>query len=76
MLTEYVRNEGYELALDPGVNPTGWHFHLMVPPVKPGEGEGELQRAPVDTGFTLPNGEPLPFWHVMFEDFQVEAEGG
>lgn len=73
MLTEYVRTEGYELGFDEDVTPTGWHFHLMVAPFKPVPEQGRLEHAPVQTGFTLPNGKPLPFWHVMFENFDVEA---
>lgn len=77
MLTEYVRGEGYELAFDEQVNPEGWHFHVMVAPVAPNpDAPGGLEPNPVDTGFTLPNGNPLPFWHVMFEGIQVSSERG
>jgi len=76
MLTEYVRTEGYELALDSEVNPQGRHFHLMVAPMQPVPEEGLFRPQPVNTGFTLPNGEPLPFWHVMFESLEVESTQG
>ncbi len=76
MLTEYVRTEGYELGFDEDVNPQGRHFHLMVAPAEPVPDEGLFRPQPVNTGFTMANGEPLPFWHVMFESFEVEAEEG
>lgn len=74
MLTEYMRKEGYALGFDKDVEPTEWHFHLMLAPVVPDpEGNG-LKQKPVETGLTLPNGKPLPFWHVMFETIEVSAE--
>lgn len=73
MLTEYARTGAYELAFDDEVSPSARHFHVMVAPVMPAEGTGELQPSPVKTGFTLPNGEPLPFWHVMFENVETQA---
>jgi len=76
MLTEYVRTEGYELGFDKDVTPTKQHFHLMVAPVKPLMGEGRFEHAAVKTGFTLPNGKPLPFWHVMFGSLNIQAERG
>lgn len=76
MLTEYVRTEGYELGFDENVNPQGRHFHLMVAPVEPVPEEGLFRPQPVNTGFTLPNGDPLPFWHVMFESIEVETGQG
>lgn len=76
MLTEYVRTEGYALASDAEVTPTRKHFHLMVPPFMPNPEEGRFEQSPVQTGFTLPNGQPLPFWHVMFENVTVSAERG
>lgn len=76
MFTEYVRTQGYELGFDEDVNPQGRHFHLMVAPVRPNMEEGLFEHAPVQTGFTLPNGQPLPFWHVMFESVETEAQRG
>lgn len=73
MLTEYARTEDCELVFDENVDPTRRYFHIMVAPIVPAEGGG-LQNQPVSTGFTLPNGEELPFWHVMFEDLNVAAE--
>lgn len=74
MLTEYVRTEGYELAKDSEVNPKRRHFHLMVPPMKPVPEETRYEHSNVATGFELPNGKELPFWHVMFESIEVSSE--
>lgn len=76
MLTEYVRTSGYELASDENVTPTARHFHLMVPPFMPDIDAGRFRQSPVRTGFTMEDGEPLPFWHVMFESVDVSAERG
>lgn len=76
MLTEYVRGEGYELMDDAGVTPTRKHFHLMVPPMMPQPEEGRFHHSNVKTGFTLPNGKPLPFWHVMFGNLDIETSRG
>ncbi|MDX1618648.1 MAG: hypothetical protein R3224_07665 [Balneolaceae bacterium] len=73
MLTEYVRKEGYELAFDDEVTPTRRHFHLMVPPMMPEPSEQEFVHNNVKTGFKLPNGMELPFWHVMFENLEINA---
>ncbi len=70
MLTEDVRTKGYQLATDSQVNPNKVMFHLIVPPMKNGK------KDPVKTGFTLPNGKPLPFWHVMFQTLDVRAGRG
>lgn len=74
MLTEYVRTEGYKLAMDDEVTPGRKHFHLMVPPMKPQMKEGNFVHENVKTGFTLPNGMELPFWHVMFENLDISSE--
>ncbi len=76
MLTEYVRTEGYRLATDEEVTPTRTHFHLMVAPFKPVPEQLTFEQDPVQTGFTLPNGMTLPFWHVMFENLEVDADRG
>jgi len=76
MLTEYVRTEGYELASDAEVTPTRRHFHLMVAPFMPVQGEHKFEHQDVSTGFTLPNGMELPFWHVMFENLDIESSRG
>ncbi len=76
MLTEYVRTQGYRLAFDREVTPTRQQFHLMVAPFKPVMKEGRFIPSPVKTGFTLPNGVELPFWHVMFENLEVKGRRG
>ncbi|RME60433.1 MAG: hypothetical protein D6780_03365 [Candidatus Dadabacteria bacterium] len=73
MLTEYVRKAGYKLAFDREVTPTKLHFHLMVPPMMPNMKQGGFKHLPVKTGFKLPNGMELPFWHVMFENLEVRS---
>ncbi|RMG67270.1 MAG: hypothetical protein D6715_05165 [Calditrichaeota bacterium] len=73
MLTEYVRTEGYKLGFDKDVTPTRLQFHLMVAPFKPDMEHMSYMPAPVKTGFKLPNGMELPFWHVMFENLQISA---
>ncbi len=73
MLTEYVRARGYKLGFDRDVTPTKLQFHLMLPPVMPELAKGTFKPDPVDTGFKLPNGMTLPFWHVMFENLTVTA---
>lgn len=76
MLTEYVRTEGYELAEDHQVTPTRRHFHLMVAPFMPDMENMSFMQKPVNTGFELPNGMTLPFWHVMFENLEIDATRG
>jgi len=76
MLTEYVRKEGYKLAADHEVTPTRRHFHLMVAPFMPVKGEHKFTHDNVNTGFELPNGKTLPFWHVMFENLNISSSRG
>lgn len=76
MLTEYVRGDDYQLVDDAGVTPTRKHFHLMVPPMMPNTEKGRFEHSAVQTGFELPNGKPLPFWHVMFANLDVSARRG
>lgn len=73
MLTEYVRTKGYALAFDSQVTPGRVHLHLMVPPMMPNMQHGGFKPSPVKTGFMLPNGKQLPFWHVMFQNLSVRA---
>lgn len=76
MLTEYVRTEGYQLGFDEDVDPTRVHFHVITPPFRPVLAEGKFAPKPVNTGFELPNGKMLPFWHVMFEDVVISGTRG
>ena len=73
MLTEYVRKEGYKLAKDSEITPGRRHFHLMVSPFMPNKEKGHFVHDNVKTGFKLPNGKTLPFWHVMFETLDIES---
>ncbi len=68
MLTEFVRKAPYDLAFDNEVNPNVTHFHLMIPPVDPFGNP-----SPIPSGFELPNGAELPFFHVMFPVVTAEA---
>jgi len=74
MLTEYVRKGGYALGFDHDVTPTRLQFHLMVAPFAPDMQNGVFMKKPVNTGMKLPNGMTLPFWHVMFENLDVNAQ--
>ena len=76
MLTEYVRTKGYKLGWDRDVTPTRRHFHLMIPPMMPDMKHKVFVHSPVKTGFFLPNGKQLPFWHVMFENLKIAASRG
>lgn len=74
MLTELVRGPGYRLDMDKQVTPTRIQVHLMVMPFMPSKKkDGILVSSPVKTGFKLPNGKMLPFWHVMFSNIKVKA---
>jgi len=76
MLTEYARTEGYQLASDSEVTPQRRHFHLMVAPFMPVQGEHTFTHENVSTGFQLPNGKELPFWHVMFQNLEIRSQRG
>ncbi|MFQ5689311.1 MAG: hypothetical protein ACE5HQ_03455 [Gemmatimonadota bacterium] len=76
MLTEYARGQGYKLDSDAEVTPTRTQFHLMVPPMMPSKEMDHFEPNPVNTGFSLPNGMQLPFWHVMFENLTVNSHRG
>ncbi|HKJ41646.1 MAG TPA: hypothetical protein VKA27_06095 [Sunxiuqinia sp.] len=73
MLTEYVRKQNYELGFDKDVTPEKRHFHLITPPVIPDMKNFSFSGSPVDTGFKLPNGKELPFWHVMFDNLEIKS---
>lgn len=73
MLTEYVRTENYELAFDHEVTPEKRHFHIITVPFKPDLENFAFENKPVSTGFELKNGMELPFWHVMFENLEINS---
>jgi hypothetical protein len=70
MLSNDVRDDGYNLVFDDGVDPDGaWQAHLILPPMAVGAG-GPFA-SPVPTEFVLPNGATQPFLHIMFEDVRA-----
>jgi len=73
MLTDNVREEGYRLAFDDGVDPTRIQFHIFLPPLEVTP-QGP-QPSPVPTGFILPNGKEQPFMHINFESVTLDSVG-
>ncbi len=71
MVTEFVREDPYDLVFDAGVNPDLRHLHLMVLPFT---AQGQPQ--PLPSGFMLPNGMEQPFLHVMFPEITMERSIG
>jgi len=72
MLSENVRDDDYNLVFNDGVDPDGaWQAHLILPPVALGA-DGPFAN-PVPTGFILPNGNPQPFMHIMFDSVKVDS---
>ncbi len=71
MLTEYVRTKEYDLAFDHEVNPRKRQFHLMVLPYSPKE--YRFEKSSVNTGFVLPDGKELPFWHLTFGNLDIRS---
>ena len=45
------------------VFPAHWNFE-----------QGRIEKKPVKTGFELPNGKELPFWHVMYGNLDIESD--
>jgi len=70
MLTEFVREEPYDLVFDENVNPNARHFHIIVPAFT-----NKGVPNPVPTGFELPNGMEQPFFHVMLSNVGVTEIG-
>lgn len=82
MTTEVVRTRDYELVFEKDlplppeerqIADQSHHTHLVVLPVQAGP-EGPFFK-PLETAFTLPNGKPQPFIHVMFEQDAIEKGG-
>ncbi|MFB6353635.1 MAG: hypothetical protein ABEJ92_06070 [Halobacteriales archaeon] len=80
MTTQNVRKSNYDLALDDElplraeetIGGQVHHTHGIVLPITMGQ-QGP-QFAPVETAFELPNGQPQPFIHAMWEqDTVVDA---
>jgi len=72
MLTEHVRTADGRLAFDDEVTPTRLHMRVLAPPVV--IRDGKFEEKPVQTGFLLPDGEELSFWHVMFDTLELDAQ--
>lgn len=78
MTTEMVRKTDYSLAFTPELPLAEnsaylgrpHHTHGILPPVKLTERGPEFD--PVPTAFELPNGEPQPFIHVMYDRDTVD----
>ncbi len=70
MITADPRDEEYRLGFDQDIDNSQIVFHLILPntEVTP---DGP-QESPVPTGFILPNGVEQPFFHIMFENIQVQ----
>lgn len=74
MTTERVRSsdaDGYRLLIDGELPHKGIHTHLLLPNtvITP---QGPRPK-PVPTGFVLPNGKEQPFFHVVFENTELEG---
>ena len=78
MTTETVRDNDYNLATNEEMplRPEQWlvkgqahHTHLIVLPIQATK-KGPVFK-PLETAFTLPNGKPQPFMHIMFEQDTV-----
>ncbi|MEE8471863.1 MAG: hypothetical protein V3S82_01710 [Dehalococcoidia bacterium] len=73
MTTETVRDKNYKmaideelpLALDNTIAGQGHHTHIAVLPIT--MTATGMKFEPVHTAFILPNGQPQPFIHAMFE---------
>ncbi len=70
MITGNPRDEEYRLGFDEDVDNSKVVLHLILPntEVTP---DGP-QESPVPTGFILPNGVEQPFFHIMFDGFEVQ----
>lgn len=76
-LTEDIRNEKGELALDEEMplNPRGVQAHLIVPPIEPVPGMGPMKK-PVPTAFKLPPEAPFehqPFIGIYFPEARITS---
>jgi len=71
MVTPKVRNEDDELLFSQRDNLRELNVHLILPPVK--IVDGEPMDSPVPTGFTLPNGNEQPFFHVNFYGVNIHG---
>jgi hypothetical protein len=75
MATERVRSydqQGYRLLIDRELPHRGIQAHLLLLD-KVMAANGTMQKEPVPTNFTLPNGQEQPFIHIAFDNPQLEG---
>jgi hypothetical protein len=75
MTTEGLRSadrEGYRLLFDNELPHAGIETQLLLSDMVMSE-NGTMQKEPVPTNYTLPNGQEQPFINIMFEDSQIEG---
>ena len=74
MATERVRSseqQGYRLLFDNKLPHSGIQAHLMLPDMV--MSNGTMEKQPVPTNYTLPNGQKQPFIHVVFDNPNLEG---
>ena len=74
MATERVRSseqQGYRLLFDNELPHSGIQAHLMLPDMV--MSNGTMEKQPVPTNYTLPNGQKQPFIHVVFDNPNLEG---
>ena len=71
MVTPKVRNENDELLFSQRDDLRELNVHLILPPVK--VVDGKPTESPAPTGFTLPNGNVQPFFHVNFYGVNIHG---
>jgi hypothetical protein len=75
MATERVRSydqQGYRLLIDKELPHRGIQAHLVLLDMVV-DANGTMQKEPVPTNYTLPNGQEQPFIHVAFDNPQLEG---
>ena len=73
MYSELTRGDSYRVVFDHEVTPVRRQFHLIVPPFEASEDMQSFVHRDVHTGFMLTREEPLSFWHVIFDNVQIES---
>lgn len=75
MATERVRSpdqQGYRLLFDNQLPHRGIQAHLVMPEMVMAD-NGTMQKQPVPTNYTLPNGQNQTFIHVAFDNPQLQG---
>ena len=75
MATERIRSydqQGYRLLIDKELPHRGIQVHLLLPDMVMAA-NGTMQKEPVPTNYTLPDGQEQPFIHVAFDSPQLEG---